>query len=339
MLKWIAAFAWCFLLGCQNTGDSCHLAKNNTCDELAGCALGTDSTDCDKKCNKGDEASRDGRMDGVCANDEAGFFEPAVLPEAGSWGTGGLLGTWDGTVQARGSSTSDIVTRHFRVVVPRLYNPEVPTPVLFNLGGFSVDLYYLPEYTELNRAADRNNFIVVYGQPEWRDFGSDWFFAWYVYKNAFTGGWEDNPELEYLQAVSDEVRALYNVDMTRTYVSGHSRGGALSVIAALELPGLFAGFCSQAGFITENNYDDRMAELAPDYKTPGYLLHGQQDPDVPVSRSDTLSDVLLELGWEWEGDYTYNKLDGVTHEWQPQYNQEFWDYLSSRELPLELVSP
>jgi len=319
------------LLACQPPdGDTCSLANNDTCEELAGCPLGTDASDCATICDTQPTSA-------ACLVRIAPVEDDILDEDVGSNGSGGLVGTWDGTVTVRGASSSSEVERQYRVYVPRRYNPETPTPVLFNLGGFTVDMYFLDEYTELNRTADLNNFIVVYGHPEWRDFGSYWVFSWYVYDSAWSGDWTDNPDLAYLQAVSDEVRSLYNIDRTRTYVSGHSRGGALSVIAAFELPDVFAGFAAQAGFTSYNNYDQRMMEL--DSHPAAYVLHGDIDPDVPVSASDDLAEDLLALGWSEDEDLIYNRLDNVTHRWQPQYNEQVWSFLVSNPLDITEAAP
>ena len=100
-------------------------------------------------------------------------------------------------------------------------------------------MYWLAEFTELNRLADREDIIVVYGHPEWRDFGSYDVFSWYSYKEAYEGTWADNPDIAYMEAITEELSGRYNVDRSRVYVSGHSRGGALSMIAAFERPDLF----------------------------------------------------------------------------------------------------
>ena len=316
----------------------CKTANNGVCEELSSCALGTDYEDCAVTCA---EDPGDGpMMAGVCAHIEAEAVRDAVSVDAvASDGRGGPVGSWDGTVRVRGASKSTDVTRHFRVYVPKTYRSDEPIPVLFNLGGFSVDMYYLTEYTELNRTADLNNFIVVYGHPEWRDFGSYWVYAWYVYDQAFEGNWKTNPDIKYLEAVYDEVAALYNIDRRRVYVSGHSRGAAMSIIAGFELPEIFAGYNPQAGFIDVNDYGQRMSQKSPEHRSAAFLIHGIQDPDVQVSNSDAIRDKLEGLGWV-EGDtYEYLRLDGVTHEWQPQYNQQMWDFLVSRPLPTELVSP
>jgi poly(3-hydroxybutyrate) depolymerase len=279
--------------------------------------------DCEAACA---ESPWPAEIIGACAHDAARNEVPRVAGP-GTGGSGGPTGTWDGTVSVRGARASTLVDRHYRVFVPARYDARTPTPVLFVLGGFTVDMYWLAEFTEIESAAERDDFIVVYGHPEYRDFGSAWVFSWYVYQTAWEGGWPDNPDLAYLEAVLSEVGDQYNVDRSRVYVSGHSRGAGLSIIAAFERPDLFAGFSAQAGFVEVNSYDERMAELAPSVAFPASLVHGDADPDVGVENSDQIADILTGLGWVSK--LRYDRLPGATHEWQSQLNPEVWAFLES----------
>ena len=332
-LLWLGVW----LTACDSDGgdvsEACASAGDGICDELSGCPLGSDSEDCDAACA---ESPWPEDLVAVCAHDVA-TTEPTAAADSslGTGGGGGPVGTWDGTVTVRGADSSDQVDRHYRVYVPRRNDPERPTPVVFALGGFTVDMYWLAEFTELNRLADREDLIVVYGQPEWRDFTSYWVFGWYVYEQAHQGSWEDNPDIAYLEAVLGEVGALYNVDTSRVYVTGHSRGAALSIIAAHERPDLFAGYCAQAGFTGANDYEDRIEELALETPPAGYLVHGEDDPDVSVDESDDLADLFDEMGYERGADYAYRRIENATHEWQSQYNQHVWDFLDARALGVE----
>jgi len=295
------------------------------------CAYGTDSVDCDAAC-----ATDDPSVQPACAHDEAlraRQDEDDFAPGLESGGSGGTVGSWDGLIEARSAASGSVAERHFRVHVPASYRPDRPMPMLFVLGGFQVDLYFLPGYTELDRSSELSDVIVVYLQPEWRDFGSYWVFAWYVYNNAWSGGWEDNPDLDFMANLVSYLGGLYNVDLSRTFVSGHSRGAAMSVIATFERPDLFAGFCAQAGFLSSNGYDERILELGGDNVRAAYLIHGDADPDVPVSESDHLADTLESVGWTRDEHYAYRRLDEVTHFWQPQYNEMFLRFLIDHPLP------
>ena len=130
-----------------------------------------------------------------------------------------------------------------------------------------------------------------------------------------------------MEAIYERLKEDYNIDTSRVYVSGHSRGGALSIIAAFERPDIFAGFCPQAGFVRPNDYDLRIAELGDTVRPVAYIVHGDADPDVGVGESDTLSNLLQDLSWEYNKEWFYQRIPDATHEWQSQYNQEMWDFL------------
>ena len=319
------------LLACSEPSDSCSTAKDGVCDELQTCALGTDSTDCDEHCA---ETPWPMEIAGACAHDMADLEPESQRTEGeGTNGTGGLTGISDETISVRSALADEVVERYYRVYVPRRYNPERATPLLFALGGFLVDMYWMQEFTELYRLADREDIIIVFGHPEWREFGSEYAFAWYSYLRAFQGDWVDNPDIAYMEGIVERLSGLYNIDRSRVYVSGHSRGGALSMIAAFERPDLFAGFAPQAGFVTANDYDFRIETLSSTVKPAGYIVHGDQDPDVPVSESDQLVEILEGQGWEEGEDFIYQRIPGAKHEWQSHFNQEMWDFLYAHPNP------
>lgn len=324
-----------FSLACQRANDRCATAKNGSCEELRGCSLGTDTTDCDEACS----GSWTEEIVGACAHDQASWKPARPKVEIGSGGVGGVTGAWDGVLSARGRNQGETLQRHYRVYVPKSYDPQIPMPVFLVLGGFTVEQYTLPEYTELNRTADLGNFIVVYADPDYRNFGGEigWVYAWYVYQNAWQGGWSSNPDIDFLTKLVGHLKGLYNVDCTRVFISGHSRGAGMAMMATFERPDVFAGFAAQAGFVTVNHYDTRLEEIGSQVKRTGVLLHGIADPDVNVGNSDRASEVLTSLGWVHGVDYLYYRLPEVTHRWQPQHNQDLIDFLFERPAPFDEV--
>ncbi|MBW2456592.1 MAG: hypothetical protein JRI68_18890 [Deltaproteobacteria bacterium] len=316
--------------------DSCVHAHDGVCDEPRNCALGSDSTDCDQACAPAYSPA----IAAACAYDEP-LVEPP-LEDPGSHGSGGPGGTWDGIIQARGPAGPDVwVDRYYRVYVPPTYDPAKPTPLLYVMGGFRVHHWSLAGDTEFNRLADLNNFIVVYLKAHWVEYGVyGWLFNWFTYRQDYNPQqWPACPDLDYVQKLSDELKGLYNIDRTRIFASGHSRGGAMAALFAFELPNLFAGMLPTSGFFTPNGYLDRIAELNPARKVSAVIIHGDIDPDVPVSESDGLYDALNATGHlDWEH-IIYLRLPGVTHAWQPQVHQQAWTFLSERPLPLEMAAP
>lgn len=258
---------------------------------------------------------------------------PAALPGARpSGGAGGPRGTWDGHLVAAGRTRGAELTRYFRVHVPDGYDPAVPAPVVLMLSGFTVDMYGLEAYTELDRSADLHRFLVVYPQPDFRDFGPGigWVFAWHVYANEWQSKrWLDNPDLDFVRRLLARLGALYNVDRARVFAVGHSRGAALSIMLSFLAPDLVGGFGAQMGFAEVNGFDAFMRGYGG-RKMPGFLVHGTDDPDVPVAASDAIAELLRGEGWREGEDLVYLRLPGVTHQWQPQYNEQLWAFLRDR---------
>ena len=83
------------LSGPARADDSCATARDGTCDELVGCALGTDTTDCEAACTAGWSPG----LAGACAHLRAvALSEAAPEVATGTQGSGGPQGVWTGTL-------------------------------------------------------------------------------------------------------------------------------------------------------------------------------------------------------------------------------------------------
>jgi len=321
--------------------NSCEFANDGQCDEPVNCGYGTDSADCVAACAAGTTPHL---LAGACA------FRNPTPPAPVGVGTGGtvhLTGYRDGRIPVpSGEDASKNTERHYRLYVPSSYRADVPAPLVVFLPGHRVDHYSTPQYTQLSRAAERNGFIVAYAEQEWRWNGGRW--AWWTDWN-WSGASVENPDLTYLRRLVERVGDEYNMDASRVFAVGHSRGGAMSIIAGLELPDVFAGICTQSGF-TEFEYHERIGQYTG-RKVPMVFVHGVLDPDVcidcvpqtlgckntqPRTCSAMASDALVEqlTGQGWSDHHLfYYRLDNVAHRWQPQLNQPIWDYLFARPMP------
>ncbi len=319
--------------------DSCSRADDGVCDELEQCALDTDTSDCTAAC----EAAPTPKLAGVCAHYAAvdASAPPEVpLVDTGSHGSGGIGGLYVAEITARTGPGLDATSRHYTVYVPPSYDPRRPTPLLFSSGGFTAGMYQMVAATHLLQTADANGFIVAFMQPKYELFSSltRYVYAWDIY----TVDWPVNPDLDYFRKVTERLKQLYNIDRTRIFASGHSRGAALSAILAFKVADLIAGFYSASGFTNVTNTAlalDQDIATHTGRKVPGVLVHGIQDQDVKIASSDLTAQTLTGNGWVKDNDFLYYRLDLVGHEWQPQYNQPIWDFLSSHPLPLEQAAP
>ncbi len=335
-------------LGAEPSAE-CLWLEDGVCDEPHGCALGADEVDCEAACAE-DEISI--MLTGVCEwrrSEDRSSLITTHETGVGSDGTGGKYGHLSGVLLTPSGEGADrSVPRHFRAYIPRQYQKESPIPLVFMLPGHRVAVDPLPDYTQLISTADQEGFVVVFVEQEVRRADQRW--AWWTdWPWAQRPDSSQHPDLIFLERLLERFKSQYNIDQSRVYVTGHSRGASMALIAALERPDLFAGAVSQSGF-TEFAYETRLMNRDPAAPKPAIvLLHGDLDPDVcidcrPGARcsvtgrqcgsiysSDALSEVFMEQGWS-EEDFRYYRLTNVTHRWQPQLNASIWSWLKQRPM-------
>lgn len=126
--------------------------------------------------------------------------------------------------------------RRYIVYTPPAYQsqPQQAFPVVFNFHGGGMTMAEQMLYAQMNRAADRHGFIVVYPQgikQDWNvGFGMD-----------YVTGTED---VGFTLAMLDKLRQDYRIDDRRVYAAGLSRGGFFALRLAAELPQQFAAVAS-----------------------------------------------------------------------------------------------
>lgn len=155
--------------------------------------------------------------------------------------------------------------RKYIVYTPAAYDsrPEQKFPVVVNYHGGGMTMREQMLYTQMNRSADREHFIVVYPQgikQDWNvGFGMD-------YK-------EGSDDIGFTEAMLAKVAHEFRVDPQRVYATGLSRGGFFSLRVAAELPQLFAAVASVGAPMPR----PVMAHHASGAKVGVMLMHGSAD--------------------------------------------------------------
>lgn len=322
---------------------ACRWREDGVCDEPHGCALGSDEVDCAAACASSPPIG----LEGVCAWRAEWTRTSEISVGSGSEGTGGKYGHLTGLIMSpSGEDPTRLTARHYRGFVPRSYDPSRPIPLMLMLPGHRVAVDPLPDYTQLIPTADAEGLIVLFVEQEVRSADQRW--AWWTdWQWAQRPDSSAHPDLIFMETLIEKIKSEYNIDESRVYVTGHSRGASMALIAALERPDLFAGAVSQSGF-TEFGYHSRIENRDPSLPRPAIiLLHGDLDPDVcidcipngqcavtgrqcgSVVGSDGLNERLNAAGWD-STNLRYYRLDNVTHRWQPQLNASIWSWLRDR---------
>ncbi|PVX37162.1 PHB depolymerase family esterase [Janthinobacterium sp. 78] len=126
--------------------------------------------------------------------------------------------------------------RRYIVYTPAAYQsqPQQAFPVVFNFHGGGMSMAEQMLYTQMNTAAERHRFIVVYPQgikQDWNvGFGMD-----------YLAGTDD---VGFTQAMLRKLKQDYRIDDKRVYATGLSRGGFFALRLAAELPQQFAAVAS-----------------------------------------------------------------------------------------------
>ncbi len=121
-------------------------------------------------------------------------------------------------------------------------------------------------------------------------------YGWF----PLSGGGEPDPrEIERaaasLRGFLDEVVEKYPVDRRKLVLAGFSQGGFMAYELALKDPARFAGLLAMSSWLP----GDLAAATAatPEHANlPALVVHGTEDPMIPVERGQESRDALIALG-------------------------------------------
>jgi predicted peptidase len=103
------------------------------------------------------------------------------------------------------------------------------------------------------------------------------------------------------------MRKEFNVDPNRTYLMGHSMGGAGTLFLGSKHASEWAAIAAiaPAAFLMNNN----RAEILKPIKEPVFVVQGDADQQVPVTNTRMWVDTMKELKLDVE----YKEIPGATH--------------------------
>lgn len=217
----------------------------------------------------------------------------------GSGGSGGGA-SGERRIAVRGKN------RPYYLHVPRTYGGQ-PAPLLLWLHADGCGRgSYLGVLAPL---ADKYGFIMVSGEG-----GGTWR-GWSEGKGS-----EDD---EYLFGAVEETKRLYNVDLTKIFVAGHSRGGTYTSRLGADFPELFAGAAMHNGvWVGHQN---------PKAKTPFFIYTGKND--YLAKEYGNASDHATKLGHEVKR----HDVPGAGHEWRNDMFDEMFKWFLTRSLPKKVL--
>lgn len=154
------------------------------------------------------------------------------------------------------------MTRSFIVHVPPGYDRNRALPVVLAFHGLHMSAKLMMLLTNLNGVADRNNFIVVYG-------------------DGVGGSWEDGirskgevDDVQYVSALLTRLASIVNVDQRRIYACGISNGGYFTQVLACSMPERIAA----AGVVASTLMEQATSRTSGSRSMPIAFILGTEDP-------------------------------------------------------------
>jgi poly(3-hydroxybutyrate) depolymerase len=243
-------------------------------------------------------------------------------PDTGHWAT--QRSPIDGSVQGYGMRR------------PLNFDPDRDYAVLLSLHGAGV------QGRGQARAYEARDWAYIIAPTNRHPFGFDW------------EEWGRFNALATLDAVSERFR----IDPTQVYLAGHSMGGHGTWHVGVTTPGRFATMGPSAGWESFYSYggssrptgslararahSDTLNYIENLERRGVYIIHGDQDDNVPVSEGRNLYAEVSEVS----DDVIYHEQPGVGHWWDLDGEEEgadcvdwdpLFDFMQERRLdPYEL---
>ncbi len=152
---------------------------------------------------------------------------------------------------------------------PSDYNPEVPTPLVLLLHGYSNTGAEQESYMQFEPLIDQYGYFYLHPDGTTDALGFQFWNATDACCNFNGSGVDDSG---YLLALIDEMKSLYNIDDRRVYLIGHSNGGFMSYRMACDHPETIAAIASLAGATFYNPND-----CTPAAAVHTLQIHGTND--------------------------------------------------------------
>lgn len=244
--------------------------------------------------------------------------------------------------------TSGGQVRQYLLHIPAAYQPEKPTALVLGFHGMDSSSVEFESYSGFSATANIEGFIVVYPQalgehPTWN-----------------TAAGPDNPDIQFVRDLIEELASRCNIDSNRIYASGHSNGGGMVNRLACDLSDRIAAIGPVSGAYEESQ------DCSPEHPVAILGVHGTEDPFVPYEGSPDAEYPLMGIpqwaaawverngcdsqpanidpndlvaGEQWsncteQSDVVLYTITGAGHGWPRAFDtaQVIWDFFSQHSL-------
>ncbi|MHC4847980.1 MAG: hypothetical protein ACYTEG_05930 [Planctomycetota bacterium] len=195
--------------------------------------------------------------------------------------------------------------------VPQSYDPLRPTPLVIGLHGGG-------------RGGADGKLVVGDGWQAMSFYRQHcerrgWICAC---PTALAAGWGGSKNDDLIDAILDELAALYNIDENRIYLVGHSMGGGGTWVQGTRTPERWAAIAPAA------SYGPRGIDKLQKTLTGFYVYHSDDDNRTRVGPVRSAMRPLAGSG----ADFVYTELKGRGHSFPPEVIRDIFEYFEMRTL-------
>jgi dienelactone hydrolase len=199
----------------------------------------------------------------------------------------------------------------YTLLVPDSYDPLRPTPLVIGLHGGG-------------RGGADGKLVVGNGWQAMSFYRREcetrgWICAC---PTALQAGWGGSQNDDLIDAIIEEVAALYNIDENAMYLVGHSMGGGGTWVQGTRTPERWAAIAPAA------SYGPRGIDALLKTRTGLYVYHSDDDPRTPVA---PVRAAMAPLAGSGE-DFVYTELKGKGHAFPSEVVTDIFDYFALHRL-------
>jgi len=186
----------------------------------------------------------------------------------------------------------------YAVFVPDSYNADSPAPLVVSLHGLGRTYDWLMGYEGFLDYAEEYGFIVVTPLGYVRR-------GWYGSRPTENPVHAERSEADVMNVIA-RVKDEFSVDEERTYLWGHSMGGAGTYHIAVNNPGMFAALAVAAPAPHPRQSPTMLSEIRD---TPILVIQGTEDELVSVEMTRRWVAAMRAIGMP----HVYVELEDADH--------------------------
>jgi polyhydroxybutyrate depolymerase len=165
-----------------------------------------------------------------------------------------------------------VAARPYTLHVPTGYDAAKPTPLVLLFHGYGATGMLEELVFRMTSTSDAQTFLYAYGEGTTDQDGSQFWSATDACCNLYGSSVDD---VQYFDAIVDDIAAKYNVDKKRVYAIGHSNGAFMAHRLACERASRVAAIVALAG----DNYLDA-SKCNPSEHVSVLQVHGDADQTI-----------------------------------------------------------